>query len=169
MVDLAGNITVGFSASASTIYPSAYFTGRLVADPAGSTRPPGASAAGEDFLLRTLSNAANAENRWGDYSAIALDPDDESTFWHFNQYATVRGREFSAYPRQLGQWATAFGAFTIRDFSVKNDSNGDGYSDLVVHDTSTGALFNYQLDGYKRVAQTRFQSSDWSQSERCLA
>lgn len=80
MADAAGNIGIGFSASASTIYPSAYFTGRLVADAAGSTRPPGAAAVGEDFYFRTFSTASNAVNRWGDYSAMALDPEDESTF-----------------------------------------------------------------------------------------
>lgn len=47
----------------------------------------------------------------------------------------------------------------MRNYSLKNDFTGDGYADLIVQDTTTGALFNYQLNSYVRIAQTRFLNS----------
>ena len=44
----------------------------------------------------------------------------------------------------------------MRNYSLKNDFTGDGFADLIVQDTTTGALFNYQLNSYLRTAQTRF-------------
>lgn len=34
---------------------------------------------------------ANGRNRWGDYSATILDPDDECTFWTFQEFVAVGG------------------------------------------------------------------------------
>ncbi|MBI4536163.1 MAG: hypothetical protein HY708_07780, partial [Ignavibacteriae bacterium] len=64
-VNSTGDAAIGFSASASSIYPGAYFTGRFAADPAGTNRGSGVLRAGVDYYIRTFGGP---RNRWGDYS-----------------------------------------------------------------------------------------------------
>jgi hypothetical protein len=107
MVDKCGNMGVGFSASSQTIYTSACYTGRLASDPPGTVQSTGMLAAGQDWYLRTFGSG---RNRWGDYSAIGLDPADEVTFWVFNEYAMMRGTPLSG---EDGRWATQWGSFAL--------------------------------------------------------
>ena len=109
MVDKCGNMGIGFAASNAQIYPGAYYTGRLAADPAGTVQPTGTLAAGLDYYVRTYGSG---RNRWGDYSGISLDPGDEVTFWVFNQYAMQRGTP-SNPPPEDGRWATMWGSFVM--------------------------------------------------------
>jgi hypothetical protein len=108
-VDPCGNMALGFSASAATIYPGAYYTGRAAGDPAGTVQASGTLMAGTDWYYRAFSGT---RNRWGDYSGISLDPADEATFWVFNEYAMMRGTPTNT-PPQDGRWATRHGAFRI--------------------------------------------------------
>ena len=108
-VDPCGNMALGFSASANTIYPGAYYTGRAAGDPAGTVQASGTLMAGTDWYYRAFSGT---RNRWGDYSGISLDPADEATFWVFNEYAMTRGTPTNT-PPQDGRWATRYGAFRI--------------------------------------------------------
>jgi hypothetical protein len=98
-------MALGFAASALTIYPGAYYTGRAASDAAGTTQATGTLMAGADWYYRVFSGT---RNRWGDYSGISLDPNDEATFWVFNQYAMTRGTLLSG---QDGRWATQYGSF----------------------------------------------------------
>jgi hypothetical protein len=106
-VDACGNVGIGFSASASTIYGGAYYTGRRAGDPPGTVDPSGTLAAGTDYYVRTFGGP---RNRWGDYSGISLDPANEATFWAFNEYAMARGT-LTLPPLEDGRWATRFGSF----------------------------------------------------------
>ncbi len=119
-VDGNGNIAVGFAASASTIYPGAYYTGRLDSDPAGSTQPVSVLREGVDYYYRAFGGA---RNRWGDYSGISVSPDDDQTFWVFNEYALERGTVLGAYPDEDGRWGTAFGKFSMQSATVPAPSN----------------------------------------------
>ncbi|MGB5057679.1 MAG: choice-of-anchor J domain-containing protein [Candidatus Promineifilaceae bacterium] len=78
-MDGSGNIAVGYSVSSSSMYPSIRYAGRLASDPLG-TLPyvEGSMIAG---------TSANGSNRWGDYSAMGLDPADDCTFWYTNMFA----------------------------------------------------------------------------------
>jgi hypothetical protein len=109
MVDKCGNMGIGFSACNSQIYAGAYYTGRLAADPPGTTQPIGVLAAGLDYYVRTFGGS---RNRWGDYSGISLDPADETTFWVFNEYASTRGTPTNP-PLEDGRWATEWGSFNM--------------------------------------------------------
>jgi hypothetical protein len=109
MVDKCGNMGIGFSASNSQIYPGAYYTGRLAADPAGTVQSTGTLAAGQDYYVRTFNSG---RNRWGDYSGISLDPADEVTFWVFNEYAMTRGTPLGSPPED-GRWATMWGSYIL--------------------------------------------------------
>ena len=112
-VDAAGNMGVGFSASGPGIFPGAYYTGRLAADPAGTVQPSGVVAAGVDFYFRDFDSGAN---RWGDYNALAIDPTDNLTFWAYNEYALARGSVFTNPPSladEDGRWGTRWARFNF--------------------------------------------------------
>ena len=113
-VDRSGNMGIGFAASAPTIYPGAYYTGRLSTDADGTVQPSVTLAAGLDFYFRTDDGG---NNRWGDFSATTIDPSDDATFWVFNEYALMRGTVLTQFPGQDGRWGTRFGSFTFTDLS----------------------------------------------------
>jgi hypothetical protein len=77
--DRAGNMALGYSASNSTVFPSVRYTGRLVTDPPG-TMPQGEGS----IVAGTGSQTGSA--RWGDYSAMTVDPLDDCTFWYVAEY-----------------------------------------------------------------------------------
>ena len=89
-VDQKGDMVVGFSASNSNNYPSLRYAGRLATDPAGQL------AQGESVLFsgsgsQTSYPLIGAITRWGDYSAMTIDPTDDCTFWYTNEYYASSG------------------------------------------------------------------------------
>jgi uncharacterized repeat protein (TIGR01451 family) len=99
-MDQEGNMALGYSASSSTLFPSIRYVGRLATDPPDlMTTPEVTLRAGDD------SQATNG-SRWGDYSAMRVDPADGCTFWYTNEYTTFRlAADNSAI------WNTHIGAF----------------------------------------------------------
>ena len=82
--DKHGNIAVGYSASSSSVYPSIRYTGRLFTDPLNTLQTETVLKAGGGSQLRGL-------NRWGDYSAMDVDPVDGCTFWYTTEYLKSSG------------------------------------------------------------------------------
>jgi len=119
-IDANGNMAIGFAASAPTIYPGAYYTGRLAGDAAGTVGASKVLAAGTDYYLRTFGSG---RNRWGDYTAVSVDPANDHFFWVFNEYAMTRGTLFSA---EDGRWATRWGAFAMEVPTVYVDDSWVG-------------------------------------------
>ena len=78
--DKQGNLTLGFSASSATIFPQIRYAGRLVTD------PPGTLAQGEAHLFDGTGSQLDTGGRWGDYSAMTVDPVDDCTFWYTQEY-----------------------------------------------------------------------------------
>jgi len=78
-MDGAGNIALGYSVSSSTVYPGVRYAGRFANDLLG-TMPRGEVTAFTGFLSQT------GGSRWDDYTAIVVDPVDDSTFWYTNSY-----------------------------------------------------------------------------------
>jgi hypothetical protein len=76
-----GTIALGFTASSSdSIYPSIRYTGRNV------NATPGEMNYQEVEVIP--GTASLSYNRWGDYAMTSVDPSDDSTFWHTNEYST---------------------------------------------------------------------------------
>jgi hypothetical protein len=123
-VDASSDVGIGFSASASTIFPGAFATGRLATDPLGTNVGSATLRAGLASYVRTFSDASGdclPRNRWGDYSGMAIDPVDGS-FWVFNEYAITQGTGTvcDAPPdTQLGRWGTAFGNFSDASLPIQ--------------------------------------------------
>jgi hypothetical protein len=79
-MDQQGNIALGYSAASAQLYPSIRYVGRLAEDPLGMM------TLSEGSLFEgNFSQTWNA--RWGDYSAMQVDPIDDCTFWYTTEYA----------------------------------------------------------------------------------
>ena len=74
-MDEAGNIVLAYSASSSVLNPSIRYTSREAADPLGTL--PG----GEINCVAGGGVQTSSSNRWGDYSAISVDPVNACNFW----------------------------------------------------------------------------------------
>ncbi len=79
-MDKVGNLLIGYSASSATLTPSIRLAGRLTTD------APGVLSAEAIAYTGGGSEIGGASGRWGDYSAMSVDPVDDCTFWYFNQY-----------------------------------------------------------------------------------
>jgi hypothetical protein len=84
-MDQAGNLAVGYSKSSSSIFPSVAFAGRLATDPVSTLEAETLVVSGAG------SQNYNSNNRWGDYSAIQVDPVDDCTFWYTQEYIKTTG------------------------------------------------------------------------------
>ncbi|MCA2622757.1 MAG: hemolysin, partial [Microcystis sp. M20BS1] len=150
-VNSVGDVGIGFSASAATIFPGAYYTGRKASDLAGTVQSSGLLRAGQDSYVRTFGGP---RNRWGDYSGASVDPSNDS-FWVFNEYALTRGNPTA--PGDDGRWGTAFGNFSLaatKSISIAKTTDGNeaGSVSSVFTLTRTGDLssaltVNYTLAG----------------------
>ena len=77
-MDGAGNIALAYSVTSTAMHPSLRCAGRSSSDPMG-TMP-----RGEVTLID--GKAANASNRYGDYSTLSIDPADDHLFWFTGEY-----------------------------------------------------------------------------------
>jgi uncharacterized membrane protein len=108
-MDHAGDIAIGYSASSSSVFPAIRYTGRIPTDPSGTMRA-------ETTLQAGAGSQTGGLSRWGDYTALRIDPSDDCTFWYTNQYEPANG-SFN--------WATFIGSFKFTncgtatsDFSI---------------------------------------------------
>ena len=88
-VDRVGDVAIGYSTSNSTTNPGIKYAGRLATDPLNTFSQT------EQVLFQgpgtpTGNCGASACARWGDYTAMILDPDG-CTFWYTNEYYTTTG------------------------------------------------------------------------------
>jgi hypothetical protein len=83
-MDKAGNIAVGYSISGTGLNPGIRYAGRQPTDAAGKL--------GSEVTIVNGSGAQTQPlNRWGDYSAMTIDPIDDCTFWYTNEYLKTNG------------------------------------------------------------------------------
>ncbi len=145
-MDKAGDIAMGYSVSSSTMFPAIAYTGRVPADALGTMEP--------ENTIQTGSGSQNGGlNRWGDYSAITVDPVNDCTFWYTNQYQKGTG-SFN--------WSTKIASFTFpgcvppaNDFSISANptslslaANAGGSSTISTAVTSgTAGTVNLSVSG----------------------
>src|SRR5205085_3608030 len=96
-MDKVGDIGLGYSVSGTGLQPSIRFTSRAPGDAAGTLRAESSINAGTGSQTATLS-------RWGDYSAITVDPVDDSTFWYTTEYLKTNG---------TFNWSTRIASFRL--------------------------------------------------------
>jgi hypothetical protein len=98
--DTAGTISMGYSVSSSTIYPGIRYTGRLKNDPINQMT----------IMERTITNGGGSQtgvwsgrSRWGDYSALSIDPASPTTFWFTTEYYAATS---------TSSWSTRIASYT---------------------------------------------------------
>ena len=82
-MDQAGNIALGYTLGSATIFPSVFFTGRVPSDPAGTME--------SEQVIVNGTGSQTSPTRWGDYSAMVVDPADDCTFWYTQEYSATTG------------------------------------------------------------------------------
>lgn len=118
-MDHVGNIALGYSVSSNSVYPSIRYAGRLASDPVG-TLP----QAEEEIIAGSGSQTGSAA-RWGDYSAMSVDPVDDCTFWYTQEYIETTG---------TASWQTRIAAFQF-----PSCTGAVGTLEGVVQEDGTGA------------------------------
>jgi len=88
-VDRIGNMAIGYSVSNGSMYPAIRYAGRLTGDAADTITQTERSLI-EGGGTQVGNCGGSACERWGDYSAMTLDPDG-CTFWYTNEYYIVSG------------------------------------------------------------------------------
>ena len=79
-MDKDGNIALGYSVSGINLYPAIRYTGRSPGD------SPGTMTLAETSIIEGGGSQTHSAGRWGDYSAMAVDPVDDCTFWYTTEY-----------------------------------------------------------------------------------
>jgi hypothetical protein len=77
--DAVGNTALGFSVSSHDVFPSVAIAGRAATDPPATMFGPVGIVDGSGSQFQSF-------HRWGDYSAMTIDPTDDCTFWYTQEY-----------------------------------------------------------------------------------
>ena len=139
-VNQDGDVAIGFSASASTIYAGSYFTMHTDDDASGTVETSQTLQSGVDYYYRVFNGT---RNRWGDYSSICVDPADDLNFWVFNQYAWTRGSSSGGD----GRWATSFANFGTIETPQYLKADQITSTSLQLHWDGRSAEFRLLQDG----------------------
>ncbi|MEU5094142.1 hypothetical protein [Streptomyces sp. NPDC020996] len=94
-----GDIALGYSQSSSQDHPSIRVTGRLAGDRPGRMTF-------RETTVWTGSASQTEDDRWGDYTSMAIDPSDDCTFWYTNQYQASESAD---------DWHTRIASFRLSD------------------------------------------------------
>lgn len=102
-LDNQGNFAIGYSVSSLSVFPSIRYTGRLATDPANTLQA-------EQTLQAGTGVQTNSGSRWGDYSAMRVDPTDDCTFFYTTEYYKTTFRTPVVSPFGIN-WQTRIGSF----------------------------------------------------------
>jgi hypothetical protein len=150
-----GEIALGYSTSSGTTFPSVALTSRDPGDPAGMMpngevilQPGGGSQ------TPITCGSGPCGHRWGDYSAMRIDPVDNCTFWYTQEYIP------STSPGNIN-WRTRIAAFELPGcaptISVNDVSKNEGNAG------NTQFTFTVSLSDVSGVPVTvDYQTSDGS-------
>ena len=136
-MDQSGDIAVGYSVSSSALAPSIAFAGRTPFDPASTLETETTIINGTGS--QTIRSNGNPLTRWGDYSAMQVDPVDDCTFWYTTEYLKADG---------VFNWNTRIANFkfpfcgqpdlTISSAHSGNFTQGDGSDTYTLNVTNIG-------------------------------
>ena len=138
-MDHVGNIALGYSVSSSSLYPSIRYAGRLAGDPLGQLTQ------GEAEIISGGGYQAHSSGRWGDYSMMAVDPEDDCTFWYTQEYYATTS---------TAGWRTRVAAFRFPNCSGEPSGTLQG----IVYDSSgsptTDPIVGAKVSATSSVSQT---------------
>lgn len=123
-----GDIAVGYSVSSPATFPSIRYAARRASDPLGEL------TLGEGEII-TGHGSQTGSQRWGDYSAMAVDPSDETTFWYTQEYFETTSS---------AGWQTRVASFTATDNGLMVTATPD--NPPVIIPGSTGGSFDFTIE-----------------------
>ncbi len=136
MMDVQGNIGMGYSGMTidpndpNPIQVSSYYTGRFAADPINTM------TIAEELIANGNQNIPGF--RYGDYSKIDVDPNDDKTFWFINEYMNNGGANVVGVFKIAPNFNNDLGAVNLDNPVTGTLTNAE---------TVTVTIFNYgQLD-----------------------
>lgn len=103
-MDGNGNVAVGYTITSLTTFPGVRAAGRLAGD------PPGGLFQGELNIATGGRSQTSTGSRWGDYSALSVDPVDECTFWYTQEYYDPVAPPMCS---ATACWTTRIASFTL--------------------------------------------------------
>ena len=120
-MDARGYIALGYTVSSTSVYPSLRYTGRSPDSPLGEM------TFTEEEIIAGGGVQTGDPHRWGDYSMMAVDPSNDTTFWYTGEYmATTSG----------WGWSTRIASFNL----TIDETPPAAISDLQAQNTSTNAI-----------------------------
>lgn len=93
-INSKGGISLAYSASSASATPSIRYASRAAGDPVGTLQ--------SEATLTAGAGSQTGSNRWGDYSALSVDPADDCTFWFTTEYYSASSSN---------SWKTRIGTF----------------------------------------------------------
>jgi hypothetical protein len=133
--DQSGDIAIGYSASSSSIHPANRFAGRVPSDAAGTLES-------EVSIIEGGGSQTGGLTRWGDYSALQVDPVDDCTFWYVAQYEATSG-SFN--------WHTRIASFAFPTCGGSGGGPGIGFNPTSL---KWGKILVGSTSGAKKVTVT---------------
>src|SRR2546426_9661232 len=102
-----GGMGLGSGVPRPSLTPQIHYTGRLAGAPAGQMTQ------GEGTIINGAGSQTGSNlSRWGDYSAMTIDPVDGCTFWYTNEYIPSNG---------AFNWRTRIGTFQLPGCGAPSD------------------------------------------------
>ena len=105
-MDGSGNIALGYSVSGTDVYPGIRYIGRTSGAALGSMST-------AETVIQAGSGSQSSMDRWGDYSAMSVDPVDNCRFWYTNEYVGSNGA-----------WKTRIASFRFDAPDCVDDAGG---------------------------------------------
>ena len=103
-MDHKGNIALGYSVvNGVDVFPGIRYTARRASDPLGQM------TLGEGTIINGTGVQITVNSRWGDYTSMNVDPNDDCTFWYVNEYYQVNG----ILGVNTAPWQTRVGSFKL--------------------------------------------------------
>ena len=154
-----GDIALGYTVSGKNDFPSIRFTGQT-ADQSGT----GVMNVAETVIVSSGGTQRSSSGRWGDYSAMSVDPADDLTFWHTNEYYAASGSfdfntRIAAFQLGGGGGGTAT---SIHVEDVQTGTQGVGQGNKV--GTATVTIFDDLGSPYAGATVTGTFSGDYNET-----
>lgn len=143
VMDLQGNIGMGYTTCNETEIIAIYYTGRYAADPLGQM------TIDETLIAQSTSN--NPALRLADYVQLSLDPANEKTFWHIAEYFVNSQRTDVVGVFQIASdYSNDVGANNINEPNDGELSDAEVITITVINygeDEQSDIPVSYQIDG----------------------
>jgi hypothetical protein len=136
-----GDIALGYSASNNSnpsVFPSVFYTARHDGD------PPGVMTLGEGSIINGTGSQTGSP-RWGDYTAIDIDPTDDTTFWYINEYVPTTS--------SVG-WRLRIGAFNLGGTPTPTPTSTPGPTTLSASGRKGGGVNTVDFSGARSPHKT---------------